>query len=124
MLPGQLSGMIVVAQPGRMLASLRVLCKSLFPNVSIEQFEETSNVMQRLAGSQALLVLIDADLPGEAGWRLGDAIRQSAAQHHAVILAHTAQHNERACAAGLDALALEGLTAAKLGEVMDVFSAD
>jgi CheY-like chemotaxis protein len=121
MLPEQLSGMVVVAQPGRMLSSLRVLCKSLFPNVSIEQFEEISSVMQRLAGSQPLLVLIDADLPGEAGWQLGDAIRQSAAQHPVVILAHTAQHSERARAAGLDALPLEGLTAAKLSEVVDVF---
>ena len=113
--------MIVVAQPGRMLASFRVLFKSLFPSIPVEQLEDAAVVMQRLTVEQPLLVLLDADLPADAGWRLGDAIRRCCPQHHAVILAHTYQQNDRARAAGIDALLLEGMTAETLAGAMDGF---
>jgi DNA-binding NarL/FixJ family response regulator len=123
-MPGQLSGMIIVAQPGRMLASFRVLVKSLFPTLSIEQTEDVSAVIPRLAGAQPQLVLIDADLPGDACWRLGEAIRKDHPRHHALILMHSARQCDRAGATGLDALLLEGMTAARLSAAMGVFLPD
>jgi DNA-binding NarL/FixJ family response regulator len=116
---GRISGVILIAPYGRMLASLRVLLKSLFPLIQIERTEDFPTAMQLLAVKPPWLVLIDADLPGGEGWRIGNEVKQKFPGHHLLILAHHACQKEQACIAGLNALLLEGLTAADLADAID-----
>ena len=115
-MPGTLSGILILALPGRMLISLRVLLKSLFPLVPVEQVEEAPLAVQRMGMGRKLLVLVDADLPGEEGWRVGAEIQHNWPGQHAVMLVHDGHQCERARTAGLDALPLEGMTAATLAD--------
>ena len=116
-MPEPISAVILVAQVGRMPSSFRVLFKSVYPHLPIEQVDEISSLMTRMAAGAARLVLIDADLPDGAAWRLGETL-QLALPHSAVILAHTVQQGEQARAAGLAALLLEGMTGANLTQAM------
>jgi hypothetical protein len=117
----KLSGIVLVAQPGRMLTSLRVMLKSYFPKIELVQIDDLDTLMWLPVIDRPLLVLIDADLPEDEGWRIGDEILQNCPQHHAVILIHTQQQKQRAYAAGLDSLPLEGMSAANLSDVLRIF---
>ncbi len=104
-----------------MVASLRVLLRSYFPTLPIKQIEYEEDLAPRLATSAPLLVLIDANLPEQAAWRIGAEIRDGFPRHHPVILTHIACQVEQSREAGLDALPLEGLTANSLLDVLRVF---
>jgi DNA-binding NarL/FixJ family response regulator len=116
-------GIIIVAQPGRMLTGFRVLLRSSFPTQSIETSEDFSSVRTRLAEDLPLLVLIDASLPADA-WRVGAEAQRQFPRHHFVILAHDHHQYDRACAAGQQALLLEGMTADLLLDAFRVFRTD
>jgi DNA-binding NarL/FixJ family response regulator len=118
---GTLSGIVIVAQPGRLLTSLRVLLRSDFPDIPIEQIEDPHTLDQALQCCPRLLVLIDANLPAEEAWRIGGEIRDRHPRHHVVILTHTLRQCDQSSAAGLDALPLEGMTANFLGNAIQDF---
>jgi DNA-binding NarL/FixJ family response regulator len=120
-MPEKISGVILIVQPGRTRASLQVLLKSIFPNLPIEQTEHIARLMRLLAVASPLLLLIDADLPDDEGWRIGADIQQKCSQHQCVLLAHHAFQMDQACMAGLEALLLEGMTAASLAEALRVY---
>jgi DNA-binding NarL/FixJ family response regulator len=118
---GTLSGILIVALPGRLLTSLRVLLRSDFPGIPIEQIEDAQNLSQALQCSPRLLVLIDANLPADEAWRTGGEIRDSYPRHRVVILTHNLRQGERSSAAGLDVIPLEGMTANFLGNAFQEF---
>jgi hypothetical protein len=118
---GTLSGIVIFAQPGRLLTSLRVLLRSDFPDIPIEQIEEPHNLAQALQCSPRLLVLIDANLPEDEAWRTGGEIRDCYPHHRVVILTHTLRQGEQSSTAGLDVLPLEGMTANFLGNAIQNF---
>jgi DNA-binding NarL/FixJ family response regulator len=104
-------GVILFARPGRMPAGLRVLLKSLFPLVQIEQTEALSTVRGLLAVEQPCLVLVDAALPEEQAWLLVEEIKHGFTRHHCVILAHSSIQQQQAQSAGAQAVLLDGFTA-------------
>jgi DNA-binding NarL/FixJ family response regulator len=118
---GRLSGVLLIAQPGRMRASLRVLLRSLYPLIQIDQTDDVSSVKMLLAADRPLLVLIDADLPDDEGWRIGDEIKQMGSQHTSILLAHHSSQADRARMAGVDVIFLEGMTATSLSDAIGVF---
>jgi DNA-binding NarL/FixJ family response regulator len=118
---GRITGVLLIAQPGRMRASLRVLLRSLYPFIQIDQTDDVSTVIILLAAERPLLVLIDADLPNNEGWRIGEEIRQRWPQHLSMLLAHHTYQTDRARIAGLDAIFVEGMTAASLSDAIGVF---
>jgi DNA-binding NarL/FixJ family response regulator len=118
---GKMSGIVLVAQPGRMRASLWVLLKSLYPRILIEQTENAATALVRLAVDQPWLVLVDADLPDDEGWRLGTELRLSVPGHQPLMLVHTVSQNDRARQAGLDAIFLEGMTSESLSKGVGVY---
>jgi hypothetical protein len=123
-MPDLLSGILIAAPPGRMLSSLRVLLRSCFPQLPIEQLGDEPSALILPTFGQPRLVLIDADLPGEEGWRLGVEVRDCWPRHHALILAHDLRQTERAHATGLDVLPLDWLTADQLLAVVQHFWKD
>jgi DNA-binding NarL/FixJ family response regulator len=104
-----------------MRASLTVLLKSLFPFIQIERTDDVSIVIRLLAARQPWLVLIDADLPDDRGWSIGKEIQRKYPGYRPVVLAHSTRQVDRSYEAGLDALLLEGMTAASLAEAIAVF---
>lgn len=115
-MPGTLSGILIFAQPGRIFISLRVLLKSLYPLIQIVQVQDVLVGMQLLSAGLQMLVLIDANLPEDEGWRIGAEIRQNYPRRHTVMLAHDSHQFDRARGAGLEAIPLEGMTAASLAD--------
>ncbi|NMB89018.1 MAG: response regulator transcription factor [Chloroflexi bacterium] len=118
---GRLCGVILVARPGRMYASLRVMLKSLFPQAQIRQTEDLLSVRLFLTAGRPLLVLVDAGLPRDEGWHIAAEVKQNYPLHHAILLAHHPQQVERACQAGWDVLLLEGMTAVGLSAAIGRF---
>ena len=112
-------GVILFTCPGRMPSSLRVLLKSLFPQVQIEQTETISALMALLAAEQPWLVLVDAALPEEQAWLAVEKIKHPFERHRCVILAHSSIQQKQAQSAGAQAVLLDGFTADDLRTAMD-----
>jgi len=109
-MPTNITAILIVAPPGRVRDSLRVLLKSTRPLIHIDWAEE----IDQLADAPPTLVLLDAALPDDQTWSALDHIRQHYPQHRCLILAHSTEHQKRAQAAGARVVLLEGLTAASL----------
>lgn len=117
-MPEKLSGIIVIAQPGRTLAGLQVLLGALFPAVPIEQTTEIAALRLRVESGAAFIALIDAGLPAEQAWTAAVSLRAQAPGCRVALLVHDQRQAQRAAAAGLEALLLPGLTAASLAEAL------
>ncbi|MCE1252204.1 MAG: hypothetical protein LWX83_01510 [Anaerolineae bacterium] len=118
---GKSSGVILFAQTGRLSAGLKVLLKSLFPLVQIEQIETVDGLYEILAGDISWLVLIDADFPSELAWIAAERIQQNHNAHYPILLVHQSRQVERAHAAGLQSILLDGMTAASLSETISPY---
>lgn len=115
---------MIAAQPGRMLASLRVLLASLYLRIQIDQTESISALKQSLVRRQPSLVLVDADLLDQEGWQLGNEVEWGELQqHHLIVLAHSVNQVDQAHEADLETLLLQGMTAVELSDALGVYLA-
>jgi hypothetical protein len=115
-MPEKIVGVILFAHAGRLPASLRVLLRSLFPGVHIEQSDCTSALLEKLTARQPCLVLMDADLLLINDFPFWSSIFQKYPRHTYFLLTHHSQQNEQLQTAGLPTLSWDGMTAASLAE--------
>jgi hypothetical protein len=105
---------ILFAHPGRLPTGLRVLLRSIFPNVQIEQTESFLTLLALLAMDQPWLVLIDVDLLANEDWDFWESIKKKYSWHQYLFLAHYTYQYDRILLVGLPALLWEGMTVSSL----------
>jgi DNA-binding NarL/FixJ family response regulator len=106
-----INGVILFAYPGRMPDSLRVLLRSLFPRVQIEQTDSFSALIDLLTAEQPWLVLVDAALPADQAWLAVEEIKICFTRHRCVVLAHSSNQFIQAQNAGAQSVMLDGFNA-------------
>jgi DNA-binding response OmpR family regulator len=115
----EFSGILLVASQGRLLSSLRVLLKSRYPLVDIEQTEDRALIQRILSVGRPRLMMIDAALLSQSGWSWIKEIREGYLEQPMLILTHQPSDVDRARSDGCAALALEGLTCSTLERAID-----
>jgi DNA-binding NarL/FixJ family response regulator len=103
-----ISQILIVSGVGRLRDSLRVLLKSCFPQIVIDEAETSTAALQLLADSPRALVLLDAALPGEQ-------FRQALEWFDlCLVLAHSFAQQKQAQNVGANVVLLDRFTAASL----------
>lgn len=113
------SGILLVASQGRLLSSLRVLLKSRYPQVDIEQTEDRACIQQMLSLGHPRLMMIDAALLHRTGWSWIKDIREGHLDQPMLILTHQPGDVDQARKDGCATLALEGMTCSTLVSAID-----
>lgn len=113
------SGILLVASQGRLLSSLRVLLKSRYPLVDIEQTEDRACIQRMLSASHPRLMMIDAALLSRIGWSWVKEIKDGNLEQPMLILTHQPSDVDMARSDGCATLALEGLTCSMLEHAID-----
>jgi hypothetical protein len=114
-------GIILIAQPGRMRASLPVLLKALFPTIPVELCEDLDGASRLFSSGCSHLVLIDADLPYDEGWGIAaDMVRIYPSQRF-LLLAHHTYQLDRAQSSGFRVLLVEGISSKILSDIIEGF---
>lgn len=115
------SGILLYASQGRLLSSLRVLLKSRYPQMEIEQSEDQGVIAQILSQGHPRLLILDSSLLAITGWGWVNEIKQAHHDQSVLILTHRPEENHLAQKDGCPTLALEGLTCSTLAGAVDGF---
>ncbi len=101
-----ISSFLIVSEARRLCDSLRVLLKSCYPDLPIDEARTGAAALRRVAEDPHTLVLLDADLSGGQVWQvLGDM------GGNCLVLAHSLEQQKRAGETGAKAILLDGFTA-------------
>jgi hypothetical protein len=112
------SGILLIAPQGRLFSSLRVLLRSQYPLIDIEQTEDRKAVSGILAAGHPRLLMIDSSLLhcDDRSWV--EEIRLANQDRAMVVLTH---QPEDAPMDGCTNLPLEGLTSTALAGAIDIY---
>ncbi len=105
---------LIVAKPGPLRDSLRVLLTAIPLMGTVQQADDGSTALLVGARRSPALVLLDEDLPEGKLVRTLEQIRAAWPQARCIVLADDEQEHLPALAAGADAVLLKGLLASKL----------
>jgi DNA-binding NarL/FixJ family response regulator len=101
---------LVIGPPGRWRSSLCVLLQSA-PEISdVHQADDLTAVVQWLAKTQPVIVLLDCGLPGEEVWTTLQQIKRAWSQARCLILTHDSTQTQRAAKSGADAVLQVGFS--------------
>jgi DNA-binding NarL/FixJ family response regulator len=110
-----ISRFLIVTNAGRLRDSLRVLLKSCFPQILIEEVETGTAALQLLMGTaQPFLILLDAALPEGQSWQLLEQMGSGHSLSRCLVLSHSLEQQKQAQGAGAEGILLDGFTAESL----------
>lgn len=110
---------VLIAQPCRMRASLPVLLKSLFPTILIDFCEDHHDLEQLLSTRRFSLILIDADLPDDQGWKMAEKFTRLIPERQVLLLVHLPSQVDRALSMGVNSLLVEGISSQTLSNTIE-----
>ena len=120
-MPDQPSGLLLIARPGRLRASLPVFLKSLFPNIFIVLEDEKLVISEIFSNDFKWFVLVDADLTDNQGWQIAEEINRLYPEYSMLLLINHSSQMNQANKIGINALLMDGMSAKELTEFFTAF---
>jgi DNA-binding NarL/FixJ family response regulator len=114
----EFSSVVIVAPPGRLRDSLRVLLRG---NTGIRvsgEADDGASALRLIAANPPTLAVLDANLNGDGAWWTLRQIKSGWPQVRCILLAHDAEQQQRARAASADGVFLAARTAEALALVI------
>ncbi|CAG0993293.1 hypothetical protein PLCT2_02596 [Planctomycetaceae bacterium] len=111
---------LIIAPPGRLRESLRVLVRAVNWIAQIELADDGPAGLRLIADYSPALVLLDTLLPEEQVWETLRQIKLKRATVRCVVLAQTRAQEQQAQVAGADGVLLNGFSSEAFFDLMEV----
>ncbi len=110
---------LIIAPPGRLRESLRVLARAVNWIVLIEQADDGPAGLRQIADHSPALVLLDTHLPDDQAWETLRQIKHKWTHVRCVVLTHAHDQEQRARLAGADGVLPSGFPAEAFFNLID-----
>ena len=110
---------LIAARPGRMRDSLQALLAAMPRIAAVDEVDDGSAALHRVAASRPALAVLDTNLSDGATWSVLKEIKSRWPQTQCVVLAQSASQREAAQAAGADGVLIKGFSTAELYLMID-----
>jgi len=114
---------LVVAKPGRLRDSLRVLLNSLPGIATVEAMEDARAAMHAMTDCAPDMVILDTSISNDGGQSLLHEIKNAWPMTCAIAVAQDLEQQSQAVGAGADAALLRGFPTRQLFETIDALVA-
>jgi len=112
---------LIVAPPSRLRDGLQAMVRAVPQVAYTVQADDGQAALRILAEHPLALVLLDADLPGEAAWTVLRQIKAQWPQTRCIVLVNNGQQSQIANTHGADAVLVKGFTGTTLTETLAKF---
>ena len=103
---------LIIAPPGRLRDSLRVLLRASERVTRIAMADDGRSGLRQIAALNPGLVVIDADLPEDEAWHIAPIMGRSTSECGCLIITHNPQQAHRAHQIGVAAILADDFSTA------------
>jgi hypothetical protein len=115
------AGILLITSSGRLQSSLKIIFRSLYPSIPIEQTGDFTSARVCMADHNPYLVIVDADLLEDFGWKYWYAMMQEFPMHEYFFLIHNIRQSDLARWMGAPSLVVDGMTGVNLANSLAPF---